>query len=404
MDTEFPRRIPTVRNNTDAAVVNYSSTKSEEYLSKTEKFQQEILKIITDAIKTFEKLLTESINTDKNTAAKKKRSGDSSSNTGTNAVDSGTGVLAVFNKAVLSLDKVVDIVQNGKFGEFNSWLSKKLDRGFSSIHESWTDGLKNLQRTVESTSDTIGGAIGSIFGSGLFGRTISSIITKALTFAVNKVLIGLVLSNLPMTLLVGGIVAGIAALIYYSKEIWEGIKWLGWSIDQGLDAIASIWKDSKYENARKELGKQTGLSESDILEYYGDTVRGRNQAYEDYKKSLTDENFKKDLIEQIKSGHAEALAKIPTYSNLQLSGEKSSITEYYNNTTINNNNNDSLTSSSGQLALDSLPDVSTMMPINNVTTVNNTAVGRFTNNISDKFPSGSLSLGGGLPQTTFSLF
>lgn len=404
MDTEFPRRIPTVRNNTDAAVVNYSSTKSEEYLSRTEKFQQEILKIITDAIKTFEKLLTESINTDKDTAAKKKRSGDSSSNPGTNAVDSGTGVLAVFNKAVLSLDKVVDIVQNGKFGEFNSWLSKKLDHGFSSIHESWTDGLKNLQRTVESTSDTIGGAIGSIFGSGLFGRTISSIITKALTFAVNKVLIGLVLSNLPMTLLVGGIVAGIAALIYYSKEIWDGIKWLGWSIDQGLDAIASIWKDSKYENARKELGKQTGLSESDILEYYGDTVRGRNQAYEDYKKSLTDENFKKDLIEQIRAGHTEALAKIPTYSNLQLSGEKSSITEYYNNTTINNNNNDSLSSSSGQLALDSLPDVSTMMPINNVTTVNNTAVGRFTNNISDKFPSGSLSLGGGLPQTTFSLF
>ena len=112
MDTEFPRRIPTVRNNTDAAVVNYSSTKSEEYLSKTEKFQQEILKIITDAIKTFEKLLTESINTDKNTAAKKKSDDDSSSNNGTNAMDPGTGVMGVFNRTIDSLAKLVDFVKD----------------------------------------------------------------------------------------------------------------------------------------------------------------------------------------------------------------------------------------------------------------------------------------------------
>ena len=450
MNTEFPSRIPTVRRTANTSTNNstYTSTTKD---ADDSSFQKEVSRVLKEGLK-FLKSVTENVSNllDSSEGTKKTNkfakqektesegfieksfnvlketmntlkslttlvsdffngksnaytpsSSDSSTNNSKNVEDPISKMDELFKLFVTVTEKFtwwssLSFVE--KFKTIASGAIKVIKAGFEKLSTQWSKGISKLQYVAENTAESIGDGIGSIFGTGLFGRMISNIITKALTFAVSKVLIGFALSNLPMTLLAGSILTAVGLVVYYSREIWDGIKWLAWSIDQGIDAILSLFTESKYKNAREQLARASGLTDEDILNYYGDTVKGRNQALEDYKRSKTDEEFKKNLISQIKEANKEALDKLPKYSSLQLDNKGSTISEFYNNTTINNNGiTDTLSPYAGTLALADVPNFDAMGGMTNVNnisnTYNNTAVNAIGNNTYGN--KGTLSLGGG---------
>lgn len=359
MNTEFPNRIPTIRQSNSTASQTTVTVKTgvddSEYKNKVTNVLKEALKLLNNVADNVGNLLNRS-KTNTRTSSKTKDSDGiipelstqtEILKTGVNSLNKLTDAIEGYfkNNNTINAQNNNNSKDDDKKDSENTSLLKlsfrKIINGISAIRGSWNSGIKNLQRTTENLSDSIGSTIGSVFGSGLFGKMISGIITKSLSFAVSKILVGMVLSNLPMLAIGAAVIAAIYLVVKYSKEIWEGIKWLGYSIDQAFDALISIlpWGKSKYEESRKQLAGEAGVSEDFIKEYYGDTVRGRNQAYEDWKKAGEDEAFKQDLISKITAAHQEAFDKLPTYDSFQFSDRKrtdSIITQIYNNTTVNN--------------------------------------------------------------------
>ena len=198
---------------------------------------------------------------------------NNSTNSGS-ATDSSTKsfrsqIISIYNSVVDYLHKISDSLMNFMNGKFFTQSQprnpqrdkdqkretrervsffKYVRRGFTSLNNAWKSGISSLQMTFEQVASSIGSAIGGVFGNGVFSRVLSSVITKTLSFAVSKVLLGMVVSNLPMVLLVGAIIAAIGTVIYFAEDIWDAIKYVGHAIDQGIDAIISLLpgQDSKY--------------------------------------------------------------------------------------------------------------------------------------------------------------
>ena len=253
---------------------------------------------------------------------------NNSTNSGS-ATDSSTKsfrsqIISIYNSVVDYLHKISDSLMNFMNGKFFTQSQprnpqrdkdqkretrervsffKYVRRGFTSLNNAWKSGISSLQMTFEQVASSIGSAIGGVFGTGVFSRVLSSVITKTLSFAVSKVLLGMVVSNLPMVLLVGAIIAAIGTVIYFAEDIWDAIKYVGHAIDQGIDAIISLLpgQDSKYAEAREGLAKQTRLRKQDIAYYYGDTVEGRNKMLEDFRKAQNDPAYAEQLSEQIRT-------------------------------------------------------------------------------------------------------
>lgn len=213
---------------------------------------------------------------------------------------------------------------------------KRVSRGFSSLGDAWRRGIDELKYTFESVSSSIGSAIGGVFGSGLFGNLISKIITKALNFAVTKILLGVITAHLPTIAIITAVIGAIAALAYWGEDIykgiqwieqqiwkgiqwigeqiWEGIKWfwdglkkIGWAIDQAIGDLIDIlpWGKSKYTKAKEGLADAAGVDKRAIEKLYGKTIEGRNQMLEDWRKLETDEDFKKELLGKLRSNNLE---------------------------------------------------------------------------------------------------
>lgn len=339
MNTEFPSRIPTVTNNnaTNASGVTITGSSTS--------FQRELMTIFNETVKFLESITDKvsdlasgaSSNTTKkksDTQVKSEKETENfqiktttvlsncltSINNLTNIVNDfftnklpnllkvNVGSFSDEPEANTPIDTMSDLLLSlmkktiewnnmslfQKFGIIFQTASNTFKSGFEELNTAWKNGMKNLQGSVENLAGDIGGAIGSVFGQGIFGRTIGKIINKSISWAVGKLLIGMIMSNLPMTALVTGIVAAVGLIVYFAGEIWEAIKWLGYAIDQGIDAILDVVGESKYKKAREEMAKATGLTPEEIKEKYGDTIRGRNQAYEEWQEA-------KDNAEKIAS-------------------------------------------------------------------------------------------------------
>lgn len=433
MNTEFPRRIPTVRNTSTNSVVNNTSTKTSSTESST--FQKETKRILKETLKCLEDI-TDSVSDLTKTGGKTKDTKKSKAEEANTFGEKSVNILSEgLNTLKRLFDTITDFFTN-KIPSFFSGLTKgktKTDtntndttddanrdqkewyanlfehlkkiydstthlftrkgaiEAFKNFDRSWKNGIKGLQDVLEGSFSTIGDAVGSVFGQGLFGKMISGIITKALSFAVGKVILGFVVANLPITGIALAIVAALGLIIYFNKEIWNAIKWVGWCIDQGIDAIISWFGKSKYEESRKEMAKEAGVKEKDILEYYGDTVRGRNQAYEDWKKAQTDEAFKQDLLKKIKETVEINTPKQTKIKDFQDKSDK--VVQYISN--IQNNYGQSESSSiDGWGAIENADIASgglNFTPITNVTnynTSNNVSSGF--NNISDIIPTSTV--------------
>lgn len=353
MNTEFPSRIPTVRNSTANTVASSTSTTTDS--QDTSSFQRQVISVLKETMGLLDNITdkvgsifnkttkTQADNTKKDNYTKESaHSQVPSVVTGiANELQNLTNIVSDFfdKKIFHPFRKNEDSAKDDSDKEDRRSFRRLVKDGISNLTTSWKAQMKSLQQTVESVTDSIGSAVGSVFGRGIFGNLITKIINKALSFAVSKVLVGMALTNLPMTLIGGAIIAAIYLVVKYAEQIWDAIKWLGWSIDQGLDYIASIFRKSKYEEARKNLAKESGLTEEDILAHYGDTVRGRNQAYEDWERAKKDPKIMQDLIAELKKEHADfGLKQSKTYESLKYSGVP--ITNMTSFTTINNGYND----------------------------------------------------------------
>lgn len=321
MNTEFPSRIPTVRNTTNTVKLNSSTTNSE-FAKQAEDILQKTLNILRKFSNEVKNIFT---------LEKKEKTSEAS-------VDKSTATAAEFSvKNYSLLNETVGILKNlvstveslftrsnkKDLQEKKNTENEKEDKRsirkfftnlFNKIDKTWKTGMSSLERTTDNMASTIGSTVGAVFGSGMFGRMLTNIITKTLSFAVSKILVGMVLSNMHWILLIGGIATGIGFLTYYAKDIWswvkkisgdiwEGLKWIGNAIDQAVDSIISIlpWSSSKYEENRKDMAKELGITEQDILDHYGDSVSGRNQAYEDWKRAQSDPEFMKELRKMLKT-------------------------------------------------------------------------------------------------------
>lgn len=409
MNTEFPSRIPTVVNSQSNSATLASSTSSDA------SFQKNVLDVFNTTIK-FLKSITDKVSNlssgqvkskaNKKTTAKNKEDEETRQfqvntfdilKSTTATLNNLTNIVSDFidNKLPKLFDTKVKSNKTDPSATNQATLnlvSHRFTDSLDSIKNMWKSGIESLQNTVESVSSSIGDAIGGIFGSGIFGRMMSKIITKALSFAVGKILVGMVVSNLPMILIGGAIIAAITALVYFSKEIWDAIKWLGYALDQGIDAIIDIlpWGTSKYKEAREELAKDVSnayginVSEEDILDMYGDTVRGRNQAYEDFKLAYEDEDAYLDVLEKIKAykkGELEEWEKNKKES-FQISGSPSTINDFSGAA----NDLDAIRTAN-DLDLDIKSGAGDNNNINvspvTQTTVNNTSVNNIGNNVSN---------------------
>lgn len=262
------------------------------------------------------------------------------------------------------------------------------------LNKKWTEFIEPLQKMTDDISSSIGNAMGEVFGSGIFGRAMSSVFSKVLSYAVSKILVGIALANLPTILIVSGIVAAIGALIYYAEEIWEGIKWLGMVFDQGIAWIVDIFGKSKYTKAKEGLAKEIGINEEDILKYYGDTVRGRDTMLEDYRKAIDDPKFKKELIDKI--GKRTAVGYMVPAQSLSIDNGAIPTSTIINQYQIQDKL-DKIDLDSAVNAYDSLPDPKSLQipTVVNTTTNNSTSVNTsFGKDISTFYPTSSLSLGG----------
>lgn len=319
MNTEFPSRIPTIKTTQNNSTTNINTNST----SLSESFQKNALDAINNAVSILKSLtekVTDFLNTkilgSKPKEDKKKDDNtkkDSQQGVITNVVTEGVSILKRFTNMVGDFfHRSTDDDENDSEKEDST---EKTDRiafrkfmkdGISKLRASWNKGIKDLQGSVAQSAMLIGSGVGRVFGSGVFGNMISKVITKALSFAVSKVLIGFVVANLPWVAIGAAILAAIYLIVKYADQIWEGIKWVGYAIDQGIDAILDVlpWGKSKYEKSRQEMAAKLGVSEDAIKDYYGDTVRGRNQAYEDWKKMQLDDDFRREMTEKItkKSG------------------------------------------------------------------------------------------------------
>ena len=232
-----------------------------------------------------------------------------------------------------TVSKAKPVAKDPRETKKESTFREKVASGFSSISSTISNSFKSLRNTFDGITDNISGAIGSVFGSGILGNVVgkavgsavkatTTLITKSIGTAMKatgslfkNLVVGL-LSNAPMTLTIIAI-AGIVALIaYYSEEIWEAIKWLGYALDQFWDALTNIFtpSQSKYEIAKQELAEKYGVTPTVIEEKYGDTVRGRNQMYEDWKEIVKNGNEK--LFEERRPQIVDAREKV-NYRNME---------------------------------------------------------------------------------------
>lgn len=306
-------------------------------------------------------------------------------------------VLNLINTSVVGIYKRIFVLKDEE--KKNAVETKKrvgsIVTAINSIKKTWSGVIESIQRMTDDITNGVGSAMGEVFGSGLFGRTLGSIFSKVLSFAVSKILVGIVLANLPTVAIVAGVIAAIGALIYFAEEIWEGIKWLGMVFDQSISWLVDIFGKSKYTEARENLAKEVGFSEDTIREYYGDTVRGRDQMLEDYRKTQEDPKFKKELLEKIGRTMTVRMIQDPRMLNIDTNVIPAS-------TIINNYGmNDDLGLFDSQMMLDkqlSLSDPSSIkLPtiVNNTTNNNSSVNTSFGKDISTFYPTSSFSLGSG---------
>ena len=269
MNTQFPNRIPTVINN---STTGNSTTSSESSDPATKTFREKIVEIFKIVIDSLHKISDYVANFFRGGGAKPQQQQT--------------------QREERAATK--DRAERGIF-------FKKVTSGFTLLSDAWKKGIANLQSSVDQTASSIGSTIGGVFGQGLFGRLLGNIITKSLEFAVSKVLLGFVVSNFPMIAVGFLILAAIGTIIYFSKEIWEGIKWVGRAIDQAVaDIIDALpWTKSKYSEAAEGISDFGVLDEAAVKAYYGDSVNGRNEMLEDFRRAKEDKQFRDELIQKI---------------------------------------------------------------------------------------------------------
>ena len=424
MNTEFPTRIPTIRNG--QTIANSSSNSQNSTTAKeTSMFQKQVLDVVENAVKTL-KNLTDKVTDFFNSKVFGNKSeinvkvDNTKPSTGSSSRN--FNVLHETMTTLKSLTQIVgDFFNRDIFHPFrrkedveakpstpgskksrdedekqeNKGFRRFVKDGIKGLRSSWKKSISDLQSTVEQTTMSIGTGIGRVFGQGVFGNMIGKIITKALNFAVSKVLIGFVVANLPWVALGAAIIAAIYLVVKYSQEIWDAIKWVGYAIDQGIDAIIDIlpWGKSKYEENRKDMAKHMGVSEEAILDYYGDTIRGRNQAYEDWKRMETDYAFAAEMRKKINDKVGWVGKMDQTEESLKFTSKADKTAQFIQDmsTNITNNYYREFDEDNWEGGMELLPDAAPSMT-NIVNTTNNTAVSpNLGNNVYNVTPYSSLS-------------
>ena len=265
----------------------------------------------------------------------------------TSALNKSTEALNEFAKALNNLTKTIngsssagqkqetskETQANEDSGENSnkpSWFKTKVVAGFTVIKDVIKSSFRALGDMLNSLADTVGGAIGSVFGSGLIGNMIAKGVTKGITgtiglitggfkkimkgvFSMGKMIVSGLISNLPQVAFYTAIIAALGGVAVLIRELWGSIKWLGYAIDQAFEGLKEIFTfgayDNKYEVAYQNLSKkleEKGIPTDILAEMYPDTIRGRNQYYEDWK-SIEEGNTKvlNDILEKAKAIDAE---------------------------------------------------------------------------------------------------
>lgn len=393
MDTEFPRRLPTVRNNANSSSNSSSSNVSTNTSSANDaKFQQDSLKILNEVLKTL-KNTTENVSKIFNTTQKK--------STKVKKEERGNFTeqfITLYKSTITTLKNTVDAVRETKLGKGAEWINKKLSSGIESIQQSWDRGIERLQNSVDNVASGVGGAFSKVFGSGMFGNFLGNIIKKAITFGVSKLLLGMILQNPLKSIAGAAVVAGIYFIVKYAKEIWEGIKWLGSALDQLADALLvkfGIREKSKYEAAREDLASDAGVSKQDVLDYFGDTVAGRAEAKKAWEKASEDAIYRKQLADEIKEfGNWNRKMSVNPDTIRNASASQKTI-QYIQSFSTTNNYSGQDYLPNGDIALASADSMSNMnmTPImfNNSTNTTNVVNSGWVKNVSDIAPTAQMS-------------
>lgn len=314
MNTEFPSRVPTVTNtgSNNASLSTQGETVLNKIVNTLNSIVEKVSKVFS-ATPTKKNIATTDTSDDiKNTAVATVKSAGILSQ-----------ILSILNNLVSSIGNIFtgqgqtqeqpSTVEEDKEEIKQSKFKLFIGKQFEKLKDGWKSGIRSLQGTVSSVSQSVGSAVSSVFGGGYFGNMLGKVITRALDLAVGKVLIGIGLKYLPIIAILGSI---IATLAYWGSDIrnwiskvgasigeaiYKGTKWLGNAIDQAIDAVISAlpFTSSKYEDARKGLANAAGVTEQDILDYYGDTVEGRNKALEQWRLAQQSPEYMEALIREL---------------------------------------------------------------------------------------------------------
>lgn len=378
MNTEFPSRLPTIQNSTTSSRSSTITVTKNEQISD---FEKSLLTIFRSSVKTLNNISDFVSNLYQKVSRK-----DTKKST---KIQPSTEKVVEEVKSLRRDNKKTDQSEKAE----RSFFYKKITNGISYLTDTWKDSIRNLASTVESTNSSIGSAIGNVFGSGVIGRLVGNVVTKALNLATSKILMGMIVQNIPTILKLGVIGLAIAGLTKLVVKYWDKIvpviQWIWDAIDQGFDWIKSFFGHSKYEDARKGLMEEFGVDEGVIKKYYGDTVKGRARMLEDWRKIEKDDSYAdsiRPLIREIRDQrNSDINALFSSIKGMPQLG--SSSTSIINNQTIINRDSDSDSLTSSELpymsGTSSVPNIST---INNVSTVTNAINGMTSNNVSTAYP------------------
>lgn len=274
MNTEFPSRVPTITN----TQVNPVSTIKETASSSTTKTEQAETKQSRATTKEFQKDVVE------------------------NFKEVITEVVSIYDViSGMQTSQIRQEKQEEKVEQETKSFRSSIGKALSIANASYKKMISSLDDMAESFTDSVAGAISSTFGGGLFGQVLSKAFSGVMKLAVNKLLIGILLSH-PIVILIGTAIAAlVASIAIFRKEIMQGFRWLGAVFNQIGNTLAGLFFGTdKYKEAEKGLSKDSGIPKEYITAYYGDTVMGREKMREDWEKAEKDPEFKKALIKSIR--------------------------------------------------------------------------------------------------------
>lgn len=320
MNTEFPSRVPTVsttQKNVNTTKEILSSIDIQQVSDKTlQKIVGGIIKDLKDMVSGINLIIHNQNQKKEDDAQKRKEDNKKHSKLMKTLITIGNEIKGIFTDLKNSIGRFASslndsigaglssIFGGGKFGELVEstylFLTKTLWKGITWVGNILSNLLGKMGRILKEVSLSLGRV--------MWGLT-KMIATAAKQLFVSTV--GFLLS--PSGLLLMGILVAVGLIVYYAEEIWDGIKWLGYMLDQAFtDAISLIpGVSNKYDKAYEAESQKLGIDTAQLSNIIGNSTRTRNIVYEANKGNT---EAQAELAELFARKNAEYMSRMLAFN------------------------------------------------------------------------------------------